>query len=64
MSHTATPLRVEVYKDGNLFIGDLVFSNGDIWKAWQVFRTMAGLRQSAACTFDGPVVRVDRGVFG
>lgn len=54
----ATPIRLEVRKDRSRFIGDLVWSDGKVWKAWQVFKTLTALKTNARCTFDGPIVRV------
>ncbi len=58
MTETATATRLEVRKDGRLFIGDLVWSDGDKWMAWQTSRTLKNLVASARCTFDGPIHRI------
>lgn len=56
---STTPVRLEVRKDGNLFIGDLVFTDNTVWMAWQVFRTLKALKQNTRATlFEGPIVRV------
>ncbi len=51
-------IRVDVRKDGRLFIGDLIWSDGSKWLGWQVFKTLKALTSNARCTFDGPIVRV------
>ena len=53
-----TAIRLEVRKEGNRFIGDLVISDGDMWMGWQVARTLKALTQNARAVFDGPIVRV------
>ena len=53
-----TPVRLEVRKEGSRFIGDLVWSDGSAWMAWQSWRTLKRLVKNARCTFDGPIVRV------
>ena len=53
-----TPLRLEVRKDGNFFIGDLVWPDGNRWLGWQKHRTLKALKQSARCTFNGLIVRM------
>ena len=58
MKADATALRVEVRKDGHKWIGDLIWSDGTRWPAWQVFRTLKALTASARCTFEGEIVRV------
>lgn len=58
MTDTAYPVCLEVRKDGSKFIGDLVFSDGITWPAWQISRTLTRLKQNAEFTFDGPIVRV------
>ena len=53
------PIRLEVRKEGHLFYGDLVWSDGNKWMSWQSgFRTITLLTQSARCTFDGEIIRV------
>ena len=52
------PVRLEVRKDGRSFIGDLVWSDGEKWLGWQVWRRLSDLKTNARCTFDGPIVRV------
>ncbi len=58
VKNTATAIRLEVHKDGNRFTGDLVWSDGTIWKGWQDWRTLKALTENARCTFDGPIIRV------
>lgn len=50
-------VRVDVRKDGRLWIGDLVWSDGKRWPAWQVHKTFSALTASARCTFAGEIVR-------
>ena len=54
-----TPLRLEVSRDGRFFIGDLVFSNGDVWRGWQVFKSYGALKRNARASISCPIVRVD-----
>jgi len=54
----ARAIRLEVRKDGNKFIGDLVWSNGDRWPGWQTFSTLKALKKNAEFTFHGSIVRV------
>lgn len=55
-----TELKVlEVRKDGDRFIGDLVWTDGTVWPAWQVFKRLYSLKANArAAGFHGPIVRV------
>ena len=53
-----TAIRLDVRKEGNRYIGDLVWNDGKVWKAWQNWRTLKSLTENARCTFDGPIVRV------
>ena len=55
---TSTPVRLDVRKDGSRFIGDLIWSDGSVWSAWQVSRTLTNLKLNARATFDGEIVRV------
>lgn len=51
--------RLEVRKDGDLFIGDLIWSCGITWPAWQVFKRLYQLKANArAAGFEGPIVRI------
>ena len=52
------PVRVEVRKDGNRFIGDLIWSDGDKWLGWQDWKRLSSLVQNVRCTFEGDIVRV------
>ncbi len=50
---------LEVRKDGDRFIGDLKFSDGIVWPAWQVFKRLYELKANArASGFEGPIVRI------
>ena len=54
----ATPVQLEVYKSGQYFIGDLVWSDGAKWYGWQQFKRLRDLKRNARLTFDGSIVRV------
>jgi hypothetical protein len=56
----AVPVRLEVVKneDGTRFYGNLVWSDGKVWYAWQSFKRLRDVTKNARCTFSGPIVRV------
>lgn len=52
------PIRLEVYKEGSYFIGNLIWSCGNVWMCWQKFKRLGDLKENARCFFDGPIVRI------
>ncbi len=53
------PKVLEIRKDGDLFIGDLIWSDGTTWPAWQMFKRLYKLKANArAAGFEGPIVCV------
>lgn len=55
---SSVPTVLKVRKDGDRFIGDLHWSDGEVWTAWQSFKSLGTLVENARCTFIGPIVRV------
>ncbi len=53
-----TPTRLEIRKDGDIFVGDLVFDDGSKWVTWSSGLTFKSLRQGIHCTFDGRIWQI------
>ncbi len=54
----AHPVRVDIRKEGNRFIGDLIWSDDTQWVAWQTFRLLRDLKQNVRASLDISMVRV------
>ncbi len=57
------PVRLEVRLvdtvGGSRFVGDLIFNDGVVWPAWQVYKRLYELKANArAAGFEGYIVRL------